>query len=123
MLGGRAVGNGVGGATEWRGGHVFNLARLPGSTGSSALGINDAGQVVGQSVVGGVGYATEWRGGRVINLEGLPGSRVREAPRLAKPSRRRGEPKCIQEVKRRVEMFRLVDQWSGGTRRRSADFF
>jgi probable HAF family extracellular repeat protein len=47
---------------------------LPGSTGSSADGINDAGQAVGVSTVGGVDVATEWSGGSVIDLGRLPGS-------------------------------------------------
>ena len=41
-------------ATEWSGGSVIDLGGLPGTTGSFALGINDAGQVVGYSFVGGV---------------------------------------------------------------------
>ena len=61
-------------ATEWRNGQIINLGGLPGSTYSEALGINNAGQVVGQSVVDGFNYATEWSHGHVINLGGLPGS-------------------------------------------------
>jgi hypothetical protein len=62
-------------ATEWSGGSIIDLGRLPGSTESAALGVNDVGQVVGQSVVGGIFVATEWSGGSVINLGGLPGAR------------------------------------------------
>lgn len=49
------------------------MGGLPGSSLSEAVGINDAGQVVGFSVVDGITYATEWSGGSVINLGGLPG--------------------------------------------------
>ena len=40
-------------ATEWSGSSVINLGGPPGTTLSEAIGINDAGQVVGSSVVGG----------------------------------------------------------------------
>ena len=36
-------------ATEWSAGSVINLGVLPGSVGSDATSINDAGQVVGIS--------------------------------------------------------------------------
>jgi uncharacterized membrane protein len=38
-------------ATEWSGGSVIDLGGLPGSTGSAAGSINDAGQIVGFSVM------------------------------------------------------------------------
>jgi probable HAF family extracellular repeat protein len=59
-------------ATEWSGGTATKLAS-PGD--SRALGINDAGVVVG-SDVGDFGFETalEWNGGAAIDLGGLPGS-------------------------------------------------
>jgi probable HAF family extracellular repeat protein len=62
--------------TEWSNGQVINLRGLPGSHFGEALGINDAGQVVGESL-GEV--ATEWSNGQVINLGGLTGSTARVA--------------------------------------------
>jgi probable HAF family extracellular repeat protein len=64
----------VGVATEWSNGQVIELPILPGFTESFALGINDAGQVVGTSndATGHV-VATEWSNGQVINLPLLPG--------------------------------------------------
>jgi probable HAF family extracellular repeat protein len=79
---GQVVGQGVAGATEWSGGNVINLGALPGSIGSEALGINDAGVVVGDTSVVpthsvfGTEYATEWSGaigGSITNLGVLPG--------------------------------------------------
>ena len=65
-------------ATEWSGGKVIALGGLPGSIGSDATGINDAGQVVGWSYVGISSdfqiFATEWTDGHVIDLGGLPDS-------------------------------------------------
>jgi probable HAF family extracellular repeat protein len=61
-------------AVEWSGGSLIKLEDLPGSTGSVAASLNDAG-VVGESA----GYAAEWSAGRVINLQGLPGSSLSEA--------------------------------------------
>ena len=61
--------------TEWSGTSVVHLDGLPGSTGSSALSINDVGQVVGESFgPGGVSSAVEWTGGSIVDLGGLPGS-------------------------------------------------
>ena len=60
-------------AVEWSGGSIIKLPMLPGSTGGTAAGINDAGQVVGYSFVGGGYSATEWNGGSVTNLS-PPGS-------------------------------------------------
>jgi uncharacterized membrane protein len=57
-------------ATEWSGDSVVNLGRLPGSAFSAALGINNAGQAVGNSGT----YAVEWNHGRIINLGSLPGA-------------------------------------------------
>ncbi len=70
-------------ATEWTGGTIINLGGLSGSTGSEALDINEAGQVVGYSdFLDGHTSATEWSGGlggSIINLGGLPGSTFSEA--------------------------------------------
>jgi probable HAF family extracellular repeat protein len=68
------VGESNGVATEWINGQAINLGGLPGSVGSEALGINDAGQVVGVSTVDGVAVATEWSNGQVIDLGAAPGS-------------------------------------------------
>jgi uncharacterized membrane protein len=57
-------------ATEWSDGGVINLGGLPGSTSSSAVSINNAGQAVGSSAFGGEDIATEWSGGSIIRLEG-----------------------------------------------------
>jgi uncharacterized membrane protein len=63
----------VGGATEWSGGSIISLGDLLGSTNNEAIGINDAGQVVG-SGDGIDGFlAVEWSGGSVINLGSPPG--------------------------------------------------
>jgi probable HAF family extracellular repeat protein len=62
-------------ATEWSGGSIIDLGGLPGSFGSVAQSINDAGQAVGYSFfVDGRERATEWSGGSIIDLGGLPGS-------------------------------------------------
>jgi probable HAF family extracellular repeat protein len=63
-------------AAEWSNGRVINLGGLPGSFGSTADGINNAGQVVGYSFIRGdiSVQATEWIGGSVIDLGTLPGS-------------------------------------------------
>jgi probable HAF family extracellular repeat protein len=63
-------------AAEWSGGAPINLGALPGSSGSAALSINDAGQVVGYSFDGTIVslHATEWIDGTATALVGLPGS-------------------------------------------------
>jgi probable HAF family extracellular repeat protein len=68
--------DGVPYATEWSDGKIINLGGLPGSTGSFATGINDAGQVVGYTETqnGLFAFATEWSGGSIISLGRLPGS-------------------------------------------------
>ena len=74
---GQAVGSNNGFAAEYSNGQVINLGALPGSFGSVAYSINDAGVAVGLSwiiVDGGVEpLATEWDDGTIINLGGLPG--------------------------------------------------
>jgi probable HAF family extracellular repeat protein len=60
-------------ATEWSGGNIMDLGGLPGSTGSVAYGINNAGQIVGASYFGvfnQVSVATEWSDGNIIDLGG-----------------------------------------------------
>jgi probable HAF family extracellular repeat protein len=67
-------------ATEWSGGKIISLGGVPGFVGSGAIGINDAGQVVGASLDGyGRDHATEWSGGRIINLGILLGAKFSEA--------------------------------------------
>src|SRR5258708_1609142 len=62
-------------AVEWNsGGKITNLGGLPGPGRSEAVGINNAGQVVGDSFVGGTNIPTEWSGGKVIDMGLLPGS-------------------------------------------------
>jgi probable HAF family extracellular repeat protein len=60
-------------ATEWSGGSAVNLGTLPGFTSSAAIGINNAGQVVGYND----SSAIEWSGGSIIKLGSLPGGSVR----------------------------------------------
>jgi probable HAF family extracellular repeat protein len=62
-------------AVEWSEGSLITLEDLPGSTGSGAASINDAGVAVGESS----DQAVEWSGGRVIDLGGLPGFSLSEA--------------------------------------------
>jgi probable HAF family extracellular repeat protein len=79
-------------ATEWSGGNVIDLGGLPydgplpPGFGSQALGINNAGAVVGSSTVGTSVFdlelvAAEWSGGNVIELPALPGEFEQSAAR------------------------------------------
>ena len=66
---GQIVGESGGTVTEWSGGSVIHLGGLPGSIGSEANSINDAGQAVGVSyLANGSERATEWSDGSVIDL-------------------------------------------------------
>ena len=56
-------------ATFWNGSSAAQLGVLPGTTGSAAPSINDAGQVVGYSYrVECCSFATLWSGGVITNL-------------------------------------------------------
>jgi uncharacterized membrane protein len=61
-------------ATEWSGGSVNDFGGLPQSTSSEALGINNAGQVVGWNYLPYESAATavEWSAGSVVKLGNLP---------------------------------------------------
>src|SRR5208282_3032757 len=82
------------------------LGGLPGSTSSSASGINNCGQVVGVSEVGGSYYATEWSGGKIINLGGLPGSTYSSASGINNA----GQVVGVSEVGGSY----YATEWSGG---------
>ena len=62
-------------AAEWRRGQFIDLGGLPGYSVSSANGINNGGQVVGESCFNGAGggicLATEWSRGQIIDLGSL----------------------------------------------------
>jgi probable HAF family extracellular repeat protein len=121
-------------ATEWSGGKIINLGGE--TTISTAAGINDAGQAVGQGggdaviwsggnvinlgpgeangindagqVAGlGPGGATEWSGGKVISLGGLPGSTLSDALAINNAGQVVGYSV--------VGGVQTATEWSGGT--------
>ena len=59
---GQVVGDSFGVATVWSGGVATPLQALPGSSGSGATGINNAGQVSGNVALNGVSQAVMWNG-------------------------------------------------------------
>jgi uncharacterized membrane protein len=96
---GRSFLNGGQFAAEWSHGRVINLG--PGD----ALGINDAGQVVGTRQ-----FATEWSHGHVINLGGLPGS----GGSVAYSINDRGQAVGVSAFGGDFGVVLIATEWSGG---------
>ncbi len=73
---GQVVGSSGGYAFLYSNGVMTNLGTLPGTDYSSAMGVNDSGQVVGYSLAGGEAHAFLYSNGVMTALPTLPGANV-----------------------------------------------